>query len=71
MRTPTALWRHRVFHGLPDEGLRGVVFRAGALLIGRVALVGPLRRIFAVRRGVAAASVAIAGGVGNAGGGSW
>lgn len=58
-----------VIHGLPDEGLRGVVLLAGAFLIGLVAAVVPLRRIFAVRRGVAAAGAAIAGG--NAGDGSW
>jgi len=43
-----------VVHGLFDKELGGVVLLCGALLIGRVAAVGPLRRIFPVRRGVAA-----------------
>ncbi len=42
-----------VVHGLLDKQLCGVVSLARALLIGRVAAVA-LRRIFPVRRGVAA-----------------
>ena len=57
---------HEVVHGLFDQDLGGIVFLRGALLIGRVA-VGPLRRIFPVRRKVAA-GWAIAGGEGWAAG---
>ena len=54
---------HEKVHGLLDDELGGVVALCRASLIRRVAAVAPLRRIFTVRRGLAA-GCAIAGGVG-------
>jgi len=52
-------------HGLLDEGLRGIVFLAGAVLVMGIAWPA-LRRIFPVRREVVA-NWAIAGGEGCCG----
>jgi hypothetical protein len=49
-----------VVHSLLDEYLCGVVSLCRALLIGRIAAIS-LRRIFTVRRGIAAAHCPIAG----------
>ena len=45
-------------HGLLDELLCGVVLLCGALLVGRFARVAE-RRIFPVRRGVAAGAICV------------
>ena len=57
---------NKKIHGLLDDKLRRVVLLAGALLIRRRAALGPLRRIFPVRRGVATVGCVVADGVGCA-----